>query len=294
MPMKRKFPNVSIVVATLNNAETLRRTILGLLAISYPGKYEIIIVNDGSTDHTRELLEKEFSKNKKVRVFHIPHSGVCEARNTGIRGSKGEIIVNMDHDCIPEKNWLKSLVSGFTSSKVGVVSSYGYYGGTSTAFRRSLLERVGGYDNEYYYYREDTDLSFKIMDLGYEFRLVKADYEHDHILSKPSGIGGAVKYAIQRWKYHMNDALLFKKHPKLAGKFLDVKFGFIVNPLTDFRAATGLWKGEYSLSTPRGITFMKNRSPLHSTLIFLTGLLYMSGVKLYRLRGSLKFGKLLV
>lgn len=92
----------------------------------------------------------------------------------------------------------------------------------------------------------------------------------------------------------MNDVLLFKKHPRLAGKFLDVKLGFLVNPLADFRAATGLWKGDYQLSSPRGITFLENSSPLHAAAIFLTGLAYVLGVKAYRLRGSLKFGKLLV
>jgi len=292
--MKKKYPDVSVVVATLNNAGTLRKTLNGLLGIGYPGKWEIIVVNDGSRDSTKEMLDREFSGKRRIKVIHIPHSGVCTARNIGIENSEGEILVNMDHDCIPERDWLKKLVAGFSSEKVGVVSSYGYYGGTSTAFRMDLLKRVGGYDKEYWYYREDTDLSFKIMDLGYEFRLVEAGYEHDHRLVKPRGAAGIVKYAIQRWGYHRNDVLLFKKHPRLAGKFLDVKMGFLVNPLNDFRAATGLWKGEYNLSSPRGITFLENRTFLHGAAIFFAGLMYMMGVKVFRLRGSLKFGRLLV
>lgn len=287
-------PSVSIIIATLNNAPTLRKTLKGLLRIDYPEDYEIIIVNDGSTDNTKEMLDKEFSRNKRLKVIHIPRSGVCIARNIGIENSKGEIVVTMDHDCIPARDWLKNLVKGFSPRNVGVVSSYGYYGGTSTAFRRSLLKRVGGYDKEYVYYREDTDLSFKIMDLGYDFKLVKADYKHDHKMVKPTGVSGGMKYVLQRWKYHMNDVLLFKKHPSLAKEFLDVKMGFVINPLTDFRVATGLWKGEYSLSSPRGIIFLENKTPFHAVIIFFTGLLYMIGVKFFRLQGSLKFGKLLI
>jgi len=292
--MKKKYPNVSVIVATLNNSTVLRMCLNGLLAINYPGRYDIIVVNDGSTDNTKNILDKEFSRNKKINVIHIPHSGVCVARNVGIENSKGKIVVNMDHDCIPERDWLTKLVDGFSSDMVGVVSSYGYYGGTSTAFRRDLLEKVGGYDNEYYYYREDTDLSFKIMDLGYKFILVEAGYKHDHDLVKPKGISGAIKYVTQRWKYHMNDVLLFKKHPTLARDFLDVRVGFLINPLKDFKVATGLWRGDYNLSSPRGMTFLKNKSPVHSTLIFFVGLLYVVGVKYHRLIGSLKFGKFLI
>lgn len=290
----RKYPDVSVVVATLNNAETLRKTLKGLEKVDYPGRCEIIVVNDGSTDRTKEMLDREFSRHKKIRVIHIPRSGVCVARNIGIENSRGSIVVNMDHDCIPERDWLVRLVEGFSNGRVGVVSSYGYYGGTSTAFRKDLLDKVGGYDKEYYYYREDTDLSFKIMDLGYEFRLVNAGYYHSHELTKPKGLAGAIRYALQRWRFHMNDVLLYKKHPSLAGDFLNVRMGFMVNPLSDFKAATGLWKGEYALSSPRGITFLENKSPLHGAIIFLTGFLYVLGVKLFRLRGSLKFGKLLV
>jgi len=290
----KQYPSVTIIVATKNNPDTLRRTLHGLLTIPYPGQYDVIVINDGSTDTTKDMLDTEFSKKSRLRIIHLPPSGVCIARNTGIKHARGEIIVNMDHDCIPEKEWLIKLVNGFASPKIGVVSSYGYYGGTSTAFRRSLLKQVGGYDPAYGYYREDTDLSFTIMDKGYEFKLVDAHYIHDHELVKPSGIRGAIKYALLRWKYHMNDVLLFKKHPELAGKFLDVKFGFLINPLTDFKVATGLWKGDYALSSPRGITFMENKTPLHSTLIFFTGILYIMGVKFHRLLGSLKFGKLLI
>lgn len=288
------YPSVSIIVATLNNAASLRKTLKGLLRVKYPAKVEIVVVDDGSTDRTRSMLEKEFSRFKRVKWLSIPHSGVCVARNTGIVRSTGKIVVNMDHDCIPTKDWLIKLVNGFSSKHVGIVSSYGYFGGTSTAFRRELLEQVGGYDEAYYYYREDTDLAFKIMERGYEFKLVEAEYEHDHEPVRPRGIGGAIKYALQRWRYHMNDVLLFKKHPHLAREFLDVKAGFLIHPLTDFRAATGLWDGGYALSSPRGITFLENRSPLHALLIFSVGIVYVMGVKWFRLKGSLKFGKVLL
>ncbi len=292
------FSNASIIVATHNRPEALLRTVKGILSVNYPSKFEVIVINDGSTGNTREMLEKEFGKNKKVSLIHFAKNrGVCKARNAGIKKAKYPIVVNMDHDCVPAKNWLRNLVKPFADPKVGVSSSYGGFGGTSTAFRKKLLEKVGGYDEDYFYYREDTDLAFKILELGFKFEHVKADYFHDHLETKPRGFVALLKYVFQRLKYHQNDVLLYKKHPnKLTQEFLDIKFGFLVNPAADFGLATGRWKGSggFEASSPRGIKFIENKSPIHFLLIILAGLGYLFALKLSRLYASLKFGKLLI
>jgi len=289
--------NASVVVATYNNRKTLRKTLDSLLEQDFRGMYEVIVVNDGSTDGTKEFLN-DYSRGKPMlKVFHQQNYGVCKARNRGIREAKYEIVVNMDHDCIAEKNWLQKLVEGFDSEKIGVVSAYDYYGGTSTAFRKEPLDETGGYDEQYRYYREDTDLSFKIMNLGYKFRLVEPCYFHDHEEVKPSGFFTLVSHVLRRLYYHQNDVLLYKKHPtKVCMDFLHIKFGFLVDPMQDFRVATGLWeKGKkMNLSSPRGITFMENKTPLHAIAIILGGVGYVMAVKFSRLIGSLRFGKLLV
>ena len=295
--MKADFQKASIVIATINHAEVLKRVLEAMLRLDYPNDYEIIVADDGSTDSTKEMLQSNFRNNKKIKLIFLRHGGVCKARNAGIRAARFPIVINMDHDCIPSKGWLRDMVKGFNSEKVGIVSAYDYYGGTSTAFRKNLLDKVGGYDEGYVYYREDTDLSFKIMDLGYEFRLVKANYVHEHKLAKPSGFVEFAKHAVQRLKYHQNDVLLYKKHPtEVCKKFLNIKFGFLVSALSDFKAATGLWeKGVgFSISSPRGIVFLENKSPLHALAIILAGIAYVIAVKISRLVGSIKFGKLLI
>ena len=291
------LPNVSVIVPTRNRAETVVKAVKGILAVSYP-EFEVIVVNDGSTDNTRELLEKSFGKNKKVTLLNFSgNQGVCKARNAGIRKARYPIIVNMDHDCIPEKTWLRGLVKPFSDPKVGAATSYGGFGGTSTAFRRSLALKTGGYDEDYFYYREDSDFAFKIIELGYKFRHVKAAYHHDHAETKPKGFLSLVKYVLQRLKYHQNDVLLYKKHPNdLTRKFLDIKFSFLVNPAADFGLATGRWKGRGGLevSSPRGIKFIENKGPLHFLAIVFLGVCYMLALKATRLYASIKFGKLLL
>lgn len=294
--MAWKLPKASIVIATYNGGETLKRVLDGMLKLNYSAGYEVIVVNDGSTDGTRKLMQS-FSKEKLIKFIDFKENqGVVAARNAGIAKARFEIVVNMDHDCIPEKQWLIEMIKPFCKEKTGIVSGYGKYGGTSTAFRKELLERVGGYDNRYRYFREDTDLSFSIMDLGYDFVQVKRMYKHDHEEIAPKGLLQIAGYVVKRWKHHMNDVLLFKKHPKLAGEFLDIRFGFLVNPLKDFGVATGGWhkKAEFALSSPRGILFVENKTPVHTVIIILGGIVYMLGVKFYRLLGSIKFGKLLL
>jgi glycosyltransferase involved in cell wall biosynthesis len=296
--MVLQYPKASIVIATYNYAAKVCPTIESILAIDYPADFEIIVVNDGSRDNTAEVLEKNFGKNKKVKIINFAkNQGVCAARNAGIKAARFPIVVNMDHDCLPAKDWLTSLVSGFSSEKIGVVSSMGAFGGTSTAFRKEVLDKIGGYDEEYHYYREDTDLTFKIIEAGYEYNgSVKADYLHDHVLVKPKGIISLVKYGLGRLSYHKNDVLLYKKHPKLAKDFLDVKLGFIVNPKKDFQAITGTWMEHKipKLSSPRGMVFLEGKNPLNFLIIYFVGLLYVIAIKFYRLSGSIKFGKLLI
>lgn len=291
--------SATIVVATLNGGEPLIHAIRGMLDQRYKGKWDVVVVDDGSWDKTTpHLLRRHFENNPRVTIITLPRSGVCKARNAGIRAATNEVVINMDHDCIPEKDWLERMMSGFDSPRVGAVSAYGGFGGTSTAFRRDLLHHLGGYDEDYFYYREDTDLSFRIMELGYEYRKVDgARYREDRTLVRPRGIHGIVRYTLQRMRYHMNDVLLHKKHPyPLCEKFLHVKWKCIVDPVEDFKVVTGLWNGneEMALSSPRGMTFYSGRGIARFGAMVMIGLAYAFAIKWARLAGSLKHGHLLV
>ncbi len=302
---KTKSPaptSATIIVATLNGGEPLVKAVHGMLAQEFKGKYEVVVVDDGSFDgKTPQLLRKHFEKNPKVQLIFLPRSGVCKARNAGIRAAHYEVVINMDHDCIPQKNWLQTMVNGFDSPSVGAVSAYGHFGGTSTGFRKSVLDHLQGYDEDFFYYREDTDLSFRIMELGFDYIRVPAAskmYTEDRTLVSPKGIKAILKYTHQRLRYHMNDVLLHKKHPtEQCADFLHVKGKLFVNPVEDFKVATGLWKDserELELSSPRGLMFLGGKSILYFPLIVFVGLGYAFAIKIARLAGSLKHGHWLV
>ncbi|UYV36399.1 glycosyltransferase family 2 protein [Rhodobacteraceae bacterium D3-12] len=90
------MPHASIVVPAYNSAATLAATLTSLLAQTYES-YEIIVVDDGSTDQTQELLEG-FVANPRIRVVRQKNRGLAGARNSGIAAARGEIIGFCDAD----------------------------------------------------------------------------------------------------------------------------------------------------------------------------------------------------
>lgn len=294
------FPKISVIVATYNRSEVLRKSLKGMRDQAYPSDYEIIVVDDGSTDNTKEVLEEYSEKFQKVKFFSQENKGPAAARNLGIKKSKYPLVAVMDDDCIPDKNWLRKLVENYQSGEnIGVVLSFSY-GGTSTLYTKEALKESGLFDETYKTsYREDTDLAFRVLDKGFK-KVFAEDIGKfiEHLHKQPKSLTGKIRYGLNRCKIHMFDNLLYKKHPKRAKDFLDIKFGVIRNPLKDFKTAIGLWKSgkdkNISLSSPQGVSLIKNKTFFHELLIILLGIAYTFLVAFARLWGSFKFKKFLV
>jgi len=292
MPKREALRKASIIVATHNRADILERTLTAMLDQDFQVDYEVIVVDDCSNDNTKDVLEK-FPEVRKIILEE--NLGPAAARNLGIKAAKYPVVVVMDDDCIPSKKWLKELVSPF-SGKVGMTTSFSIYGGTSTAFLKRAVEEAGYFDETFpFEFREDTDLVFRVMDLGYEVRFVEeAKFEHLH--RTPKGVAGKIRYALKRVWIHQVDPLLFKKHPARTKKFMKVKLGFMVDPKEDLYKAIGKWQNgrALSLSSPQGVVLISGKTPLHKLVILLLGLVYLISIKSIRLYGSLKYGKLLI
>ncbi len=111
---------VSVVVPTYNRKESLRKCVDALLNQNFKD-YELIIVDDGSTDETDVMIKSLQEKNKNLVYLRQENKGPSVARNFGAEKSKGKIIAFTDDDCIVEKNWLKELLKGFGNKNVGIV-----------------------------------------------------------------------------------------------------------------------------------------------------------------------------
>ena len=112
------LPLASVVVCTRNRSDSLMEACSALLALDYPaGEWELLIVDNASTDGSLELArDLERRRPDVVRVVQEPRVGLSAARNTGVRGSRGDVIAFADDDAFPSPLWLRALVDGLRQS----------------------------------------------------------------------------------------------------------------------------------------------------------------------------------
>ncbi len=104
-----KKPNVSILIPVYNGEKTLRKCISSILNQSYKN-FELIIVDNNSTDKTKEIIIDFQKNNKNIAYVFEKNRGRGSARNAGIRNSRGEIILMTDSDCIVPENWINKMI----------------------------------------------------------------------------------------------------------------------------------------------------------------------------------------
>jgi len=108
-------PLVSIILATRNRHQLLRRAVVSVRAQEY-SHWEIVLVDDGSTDPTPEVVAQLGAElgDDRLRAFRISQSGVCAARNHGLAAAQGAIIAYLDDDNTMHRLWLKSVAWAFS------------------------------------------------------------------------------------------------------------------------------------------------------------------------------------
>ncbi len=232
------LPSVSVVVPAYNAQQTLAHTIQSLLAQDYAGDVQVIIVDDGSTDSTRKIIQSFFG----VVCIGQSNAGPAAARNRGAADSKGDIILFTDSDCAAHKDWVSEIVDGFSIEKVGAVcGSYGIanphkilakgiheeilyrhrtlmksfpraFGSYNVGIRREVFFEVGGFNEAYRRASgEDNDLSYKILKSGRRIYFNKAALvDHHHTVSLK-------KYLKEQCRHGFWRAKMYADHPSMAG-----------------------------------------------------------------------------
>ncbi len=122
----KKLPTVSVVIAARNEESNIADTLNSLLAQDYPQELvEIVVVNDRSSDRTREVVESLKEKHPRIKLIDRDNcnpefSPKKQALEAGIIASTGELIVTTDADCLHQPNWITTLVI-FLKHDVGMV-----------------------------------------------------------------------------------------------------------------------------------------------------------------------------
>ncbi|PIU75718.1 hypothetical protein COS75_02910 [Candidatus Pacearchaeota archaeon CG06_land_8_20_14_3_00_35_12] len=200
-PSSKKTPFVSFIVPVFNEEKAIKDTIQSLLQIDYPkNKYEIIIIDDGSTDNTYKVAKK--FESQQVRVFTKENGGCPSALNFGIKKAKGELIARFDADTTLAKDALKKIIGYFENPKVmsatsslNVKNHKGFLQniqwaeylqgiflrkifdlnnaihvipGPLSLYRAEFFSKYGGFDEKNI--TEDTEMAMRIQSKGYEIR----------------------------------------------------------------------------------------------------------------------------
>jgi len=250
--MEKEY-KVSIIIPNFNGRELVAKNLPKVLdAKDNPNNHiiEIIIVDDASYDDSVFYLKKNFPSVKLIK--HKKNRGFSYSVNTGVRMAKGNLVVLLNTDVIPEKDFLKSVLDHFADKKVFAVSfrERGYYwakgyfkdgfvcheqggetnevhdtfwvSGGSGIFRRKFWMELGGMDEKLLspFYWEDIDLSYRAAKRGWKLLWEpKSIVEHKH----EATISKLKKSYVQRirernellfiWK-NITSSNLIKKHVK--------------------------------------------------------------------------------
>jgi GT2 family glycosyltransferase len=245
----RETPLVSIVVCSYNGGRTLGQCLESLRGLDYPA-YEVIVVDDGSTDQTRRVL----ARFPEVRAIHQPNLGLSAARNAGLAAAVGSIIAYTDSDCFVDSQWLTQLVAQLDRGDavaVGgpnltpddgdlaacVAASPGqpthvlendqvaeHIPGCNMAFRREALEAINGFDPQFRSAGDDVDVCWRLQQAGGWITFAPGAFVWHHRRQTPR------TYLCQQAGYGEAEALLWLKHPdkfnrRGGGKWRGVVYG---------------------------------------------------------------------
>jgi cellulose synthase/poly-beta-1,6-N-acetylglucosamine synthase-like glycosyltransferase len=227
------WPKISVVVCTRNGSRTIAQCCEGLAKLDYPD-FEVIVVDDGSTDNTADIVA-----GYAVRLIRTRNHGLSSARNTGANAATGEIVAYIDDDAWPDAHWLRYLALAFASGDyagVGgpniapptgsgtadaVANSPGgpihvlltddvaeHIPGCNMAFRKSSLRAVGGFDASFRVAGDDVDLCWRIQAKGWTLGFTPAAMVWHHRRSSMKA------YLRQQWGYGKAEAMLERKWPE--------------------------------------------------------------------------------
>jgi O-antigen biosynthesis protein len=228
------YPKVSVVVASYNGARTLAACLQSLCRLNYPD-YEVILVDDGSTDSTREIA----AAFPTVRVIHQENLGLSAARNRGIAAATGDVVAFTDSDCRADEDWLYYLMGDLWRGKFSGIGGHNllppddsaiaaavmvspggpahvmltdteaeHIPGCNMAFYRRALNEIGGFDPVFTKAGDDVDLCWRLQQQGHKIGFSSAGFVWHYRRSTVRA------YLKQQNGYGEAEALLLRKHPQ--------------------------------------------------------------------------------
>lgn len=249
-------PSVSVVIAAYNEERVICKTVDSILQSDYED-FEIIIVNDGSTDDTSKVIQEVFGKNKRIQLINKPNGGKASAINIGFKKANGEIIVALDADTLIAPNAISLMVRHFTEERVAAVSGNIKVGnlknlltlwqyveyiigfnlerrafaelncitvvpGAIGAWRKDAVIAVGFFKEDTL--AEDTDITLTLLKMGYKITFEEKAYAYTE---SPEDIKSLIK---QRYRWSYGTLQCLWKHKDSLFNLKQKSLGFVALP----------------------------------------------------------------
>ena len=250
--MDNKDPKVSVIIPCYNQGQYVDEAVKSVLAQTYQN-FEIIIVNDGSTDEFTNKLLSDYDK-QKAKVLHTDNQGLASARNNGIQIARGKYILPLDADDKIGKEYLEEAVKVLDANPgIGIVyckaKSFGAVDGEwelpeysleemlvdniifcSAFFRKEDWEKIGGYNPDMIYGWEDYDFWLSLIEREVlVYRIPKVLFYY-RVLA-----GSMVQSKTKEQKIEMF-VKIFHKHQDLILKNINIWIDRIMDDTQDYIA----------------------------------------------------------
>jgi lipopolysaccharide/colanic/teichoic acid biosynthesis glycosyltransferase len=214
---------ISVIIPAKDTAKTLGECLQALLhqeGMQFEHDYEVIVVDDGSTDLTSEIAEQH-----PIKVIRQTNLGPAAARNAGARIAKGTILAFTDADCAPSPTWLRDLTRPFHQAEV--VGVKGVYRTRQT----ELVARFVQLEYEYKYARMRNQAAIDFIDTysaAYRTEVFIRNGGFDESFRAASVEDQELSFRLARKGYHMvfePSAVVFHYHDRTLAEYLQRKFG---------------------------------------------------------------------
>jgi GT2 family glycosyltransferase len=233
-----EWPRISVILCTYNGQRYIDEGLSAIECLDYPN-FEVIVVDDGSTDATAEIVRRH-----NVRLIQTENHGLSSARNVGLGAATGDIVAYIDDDAYPDSDWLKRLALTFLEGQYAGVGGPNipppndllvaqcvahapggplhvllsdreaeHIPGCNMAFRRQTLLDIGGFDPQFRTAGDDVDICWRIQQHGWKLGFSPAatvfHHRRDSLRSywkQQVGYGKAEAILERKWPDKYNSA----------------------------------------------------------------------------------------
>jgi len=249
-PKSKKKYSISAIIPAYNEEKAIIKTINSLLAQDYPKDlFEIIVVNDGSTDNTKSVCE-DFAKKGLITLINKRNGGKASAMNKAIKVAKNELIYVLDADSFAQKDSFKQLIGYFNNPKVAAVTSsmevtskntmvqkiqwIEYFfsifmrkimslfnclyvtPGPGSIYRKKVILEVGGFSENTL--TEDMEIAFNIQNHGY---IIENSLNSKVLTNTPDKLSALIKQRRRWYTGFIEDSISYKHF------YMNKKNGFL-------------------------------------------------------------------